>query len=50
METLDVMLADFGLSKILCDDYANLSSNYGCRNFISPEIKKHIEDKGERDL
>ena len=38
-DSLDkIMLADFGLSKQIECDYANLSSKYGCPTFVAPEI------------
>ena len=39
------MLADFGLSKQIECDYANLSSKYGCPTFVAPEIINYKEVK-----
>ena len=39
------MLADFGLSKQIEYDYANLSSKYGCPTFVAPEIMNHRQLK-----
>ena len=40
-----IMLADFGLSKQIECDYANLSSKYGCPTFVAPEIVNYKQLK-----
>ena len=40
-----IMLADFGLSKQIECDYANLSSKYGCPTFVAPEIVNYKQVK-----
>jgi len=44
------MLCDYGLSKQIKGDYADLSSKYGCETFISPEVKSHQFLKKKADI